>query len=301
VSESVVTIGTFDGIHLGHRALLDLTCKLARRSGLLSIALTFTKPPQNYLGRPKKLLMPPEVRLALLKEHVDRVEVIDFPEVRGLAPEEFASIILRERLKAKAVVVGEGFRFGHGRSGDVSTMKELGQELGFSVEVVEAVGVEGEVVSSTAIRRALEAGDIERATRLLGGPPRLWGKVVPGSGRGRELGFPTANLAVDPEVLVPAAGVYAAQVRLRGAKLAGALYIGRRPTFEGAELSIEVYILDGEGLQLYGEELEVQLLTRFREDRRFASPEELKAQIRADVQATREFFARSATRSPARP
>lgn len=301
MSESVVTIGTFDGVHLGHQALLERTHTLARESDRVSVALTFPRPPQNYLGRPKKLLLPPKVRLALLKEHVDRVEVIDFPQVRGLSPEEFASKVLRERLEAEAVVVGEGFRFGHDRLGDISILKELGGKLGFAVEVVEAVTVEGETVSSTAIRTAIEAGDIERATRLLGRPPCLWGEVVPGAGQGRTLGFPTANLAVDPELLVPAEGVYAAQVLYRDEGLAGALYIGRRPTFDGAELSIEVYILDGEGLQLYGEELEVQLLTRFREDKRFASPEELKAQIRADVEATREFFARSTTRSPGQP
>jgi len=294
ITPTVVTIGTFDGIHLGHRALLERTRQLARTRGLRSLVLTFPRPPQNYLGRPKRLLMPKEKRLARLGEYVDHVIVIDFPEIQGLSPQAFAQEILKGRLKAAAVVVGENFRFGRDRRGDVRTLRDLGEELGFEVEVLRPVRVEGEWVSSTAIRRALQSGEVERAARLLGEPPRLWGRVVRGSGRGHTLGFPTANLSVDPELILPAEGVYASRVDLHGKDHPGALYIGHRPTLDGKGLSIEVHILreGGKELDLYGQELEVELLSRIRADRRFLSLDELRRQIEADIEAVRSLFAR---------
>ena len=293
MSRTVVTIGTFDGVHRGHQALLQRARGRARERGLQSTALTFRRPPQNYLGNPKPLLMPPEKKIELLGRFVERVVVLDFPAVQDWTPRAFVEGVLLRDLHAQVVVVGEDFRFGKARSGDAETLRKLGKELGFSVEVVEAVTVDGEVVSSTAIRRALRAGEVERATKLLGRPPQLWGRVVPGSGRGRKLGFPTANLSIDPEVLVPAEGIYAAWALFQGEKHPGALYIGCRPTLgEGEALSVEVYILGlHEKASLYDVELEVQLLTRIREDRRFDSLEALKAQIARDVARTREFFA----------
>lgn len=289
---TAVTIGTFDGIHLGHRALLERTRELARERGFKSVVLTFPRPPQNYLGRPKRLLMPKDKRLARLGEYVDRVVVSDFPEIQNLSPRQFVLKVLQGRLNAAAVVVGENFRFGHGRQGDVQTLEKLGGELGIAVEILPPVMVGGELVSSTAIRRALQSGQIERAIELLGEPPRLWGKVIRGTGRGRALGFPTANLALDPELTVPAEGVYAAGLSIQGEKYAAALYVGYRPTFDGKELSIEVYILPegGKELDLYGKELEVELLTRLRGDLRFPTPAELQRQIGADVEAVRSFF-----------
>ncbi len=291
---AVVTLGTFDGVHRGHQALLKRARERARARGIESAALTFRKPPRNYLGTPKPLLLPPEKKLELLGRFVERVVVLDFPRVREWSPREFVEAVLVRDLHAQVVVVGENFRFGRDRRGDESTLRTLGKELGFEVEVVESVRVDGEVVSSTAIRRAIRAGEVERAARLLGRPPQLWGRVVPGSGQGRRLGFPTANLSVDPEMLVPAEGIYAAWALFRGEKRPGALYIGRRPTLgEGEALSVEVYIVGlPEETSLYGVELEVQLLARIREDRRFDSLEALKAQIARDVARTREFFAK---------
>lgn len=288
---TVVTLGTFDGVHRGHQALLERARVLARERGLESTALTFLKPPQNYLGTPKPLLLPPEKKLELLGRFVERVVVLDFPRVREWSPREFVEGVLVRDLHAQVVVIGENFRFGRDRTGDAATLEALGEELGFSVEIIEAVRVDGEGVSSTAVRRALRSGEVERAARLLGRAPQLWGRVVPGSGRGRTLGFPTANLSVDPEVLVPAEGIYAAWALFQSEKRPGALYIGQRPTLGEGELSVEVHILGlDEKASLYHEELEVQLLTRLREDRRFKSLEELRAQIARDIKQTREFF-----------
>ncbi len=292
---SVVTIGTFDGLHLGHRALLQRTQELARRRGLRSLVFTFSRPPQSYLGRAKPLLMPAEKRITLLKQSVDQVIVSEFPEIQPLSPQEFVTQILHERLCARAVVVGSNFCFGRNRAGNVSTLQHLGSELGMDVHVVEPIFVQGEQVSSTAIREALQAGDVERATRFLGNPPQLWGRVIAGEGQGRVLGFPTANLALDPDLLVPREGIYAAQVFYENERRAGALYIGRRPTFDGARISIEVHILEADlkkELGLYGTELAVQLFARLRDDQCFSTLEELRAQIQADVEVTRQFFAR---------
>lgn len=289
---TAVTIGTFDGIHLGHKALLERTRKLANTRGLKSLVLTFPLPPQNYLGDPKKLLLPKGKRIELLKLQADQVVVIDFSDIRMLKPQEFITRILKERLGAAAVVVGRNFRFGHDRQGNASMLQELGQKLGMEVEIVEPVTVDGEVVSSTAIREALQTGEVERAARLLGDAPRLWGRVIPGEGQGRALGFPTANLSIDPEVLLPAEGIYAARVLHREFIRMGALYIGRRPTLDGTKLSLEVHILDLEDTNLYGEELEVQLLTRLRADQRFASISELQEKIQTDMEAIRALSSR---------
>lgn len=292
---SVVTIGTFDGVHVGHRALLQHTRELAHVRELRSLVLTFPRPPQNYLGRPKPLLMSKEKRITQLQEHVDQVVIIEFPEIQLLSPREFVVSILKDRLRAAAVVVGSDFCFGKNRQGDVSTLLQLGREFEMDVQIVEPILIDGERVSSTAIREALQKGQIERATRLLGEYPELRGRVIRGQGEGRLLGFPTANLSRDPELVLPGEGIYAARVSYRKKTQHGALYIGRRPTLDGTQTSIEVHILgpdSQEELQLYGEELIVQLFTRLREDRRFSSLEELRVQMRADVEATREFFAR---------
>jgi riboflavin kinase/FMN adenylyltransferase len=288
---SVVTIGTFDGVHLGHRALLERTRELAAARGLSSVVLTFPRPPQNYLGRPKPLLMPAEKRKALLTKHVDQVVVVEFPEIQPLSPREFVTQILLERLRAAAVVVGEDFCFGRNRAGNTSTLAQLGRELGFEVHMIQPIFVDGERVSSTAIREALQEGNVERAAKLLGESPRLWGRVIPGEGQGRRLGCPTANLLLDPEVVLPAEGIYAARIFCKEVSREGALYIGRRPTLDGQRISVEVHLLDCPGeLNLYGQELEAQVLRRLREDQRLATIEELREQIQKDLNVVRSFF-----------
>ncbi|MFQ6033515.1 MAG: riboflavin biosynthesis protein RibF, partial [Candidatus Bipolaricaulia bacterium] len=281
-------LGTFDGLHLGHRLLLGRARALAKEENLMSVALTFPKPPRNYLGRGKRLILPPELKLRLLEEEVELVVVADFLKLQPLAPQKFAHL-LRERLRAAVVVVGEDYRFGQDRQGDVALLRKLGQDLGFRVEALAKLLIDGRPVSSTAVREAIIAGDVERARRLLGYPPLLRGPVVQGEGRGRELGFPTANLKIDEELVAPEEGVFAAGVRLQDELKEGLLYIGRRPTFAGEGRSFEVYILDFSG-ELYGEELEVHLLKKLRGDLRFNDSQALKCQIERDVRTAQEFF-----------
>lgn len=290
--ETVVALGTFDGLHLGHRMLLGRARVLARERGLLSAVLTFLKPPGSYLGQGKRLLLPPELKLRLLEEEVDLVVTADFPRLRELEPEEFA-LMLRDRLRMAWGVVGEDYRFGRGRRGNVALLRQLGEELGFRLEALAKLAIEGRPVSSTAIREALEAGAIERTRVLLGYPPLLLGTVVRGEGRGQALGFPTANLEIPEELVTPPDGVYAVEVRLPDGLRPGLLYIGRRPTFDGKERSYEVYLLDFAG-ELYGEELEVHLLERLRGDLEFPEPEALQRQIEQDLREARELFSRVA-------
>ncbi|MGQ9477507.1 MAG: riboflavin biosynthesis protein RibF [Candidatus Bipolaricaulia bacterium] len=281
---TVVALGTFDGLHLGHRLLLGRARALAKGEGLKSAALTFPKPPGSY----KKLLLPPELKLRLLEEEVDLVVVADFPKLRWLRPEEFARL-LSARLNPAYVVVGEDYRFGRDREGDVALLRELGEVHGFQVEALAKLSISGRVVSSTAVREAIQAGDISWARQLLGYPPLLFGPVVPGEGRGQKLGFPTANLKIPEELVTPPDGVYAVEVKLPGGLKPGLLYIGRRPTFDGKERSYEVYLLDFAG-ELYGEELEVHLRERLRGDLEFPDQEALKRQIEQDLQEAQRFF-----------
>jgi len=279
-----ISIGTFDGIHLGHRALLERTAQLARAQSIRSLAYTFELPPQNYLGRRKSLLMPSEQKLQLLRNHVDEVEVSDFPKIQPLTPEEFVTQILVGELNAKFVVIGEDFCFGKNRQGNVTTLSQLSSIYDFEVEVVPPVQVGDHVVSSTAIREALREGDVKHATALLGKPHRIWGKVVPGAGEGRKLGYPTANLKIDPHVIVPRNGIYASLGLIGGEYRPCALYIGHRPTTQIADdVSVELHVLDGFNLDLYGSELEVQLVEFIRGDREFDSVDELKSAIAQDI------------------
>lgn len=289
---TAVALGTFDGLHLGHRLLLGRARALAKEEDLLSAALTFPRPPGSYLGRGKRLVLPPELKFEFLEREVELVVVADFPKLQPLAPQEFAQI-LKDRLRTAVVVVGEDYRFGRGRQGDVALLRKLGQDLGFRVEALAKLQIDGRPVSSTMIREAIVRGEVERARRLLGYPPLLIGSVIRGEGRGRGLGFPTANLKIDEELVAPEEGVFIAAVRLKGEFRQGLLYIGRRPTFAGEGRSFEVYILDFSG-ELYHEELEVHLLKRLRGDLKFADPEALRRRIERDVRAAREFFAQEA-------
>jgi riboflavin kinase/FMN adenylyltransferase len=296
---TVVALGTFDGLHLGHRLLLGRARALAKEKGLKSAALTFLKPPGSYLGRGKRLLLPPELKLKLLEEEVDLVVVADFPKLRGLRPEEFTRL-LAARLRPAYVVVGEDYRFGRDREGDAALLRELGEAQGFQVEALPRLAIAGRPVSSTAVREAIQAGKIEEARALLGYPPLLVGPVVRGEGRGQKLGFPTANLRLSEELVTPPDGVYAVEVKLAKAslQLPGLLYIGRRPTFDGKERSYEVYILDFSG-ELYGEELQLSLLRRLRGDLEFPDPQALQRQIELDLQEAQKFFKEAARTAPA--
>ena len=270
-TERAVAIGTFDGVHRGHLAVIDA----ARKAGLRTSVVTFDPHPRSVLGGGVELLATLERRLELL-EHagVEDVLVLRFDEgLAALPADEFAERMLRG-IGAEVVAAGEMFRFGRGREGDL----ELLERLGFDVRRVPLV----ENVSSTRVRELVHAGEIERAARLLGRPPEVEGTVVRGDGRGRELGFPTANLDVPQGLLVPPDGVYAGWALDRRA----AVSIGTNPHFDGVERRVEAHLLDFDG-DLYGRRLVVQLWIPIREQRRFESLEELVAAIGDDVERTR--------------
>jgi riboflavin kinase / FMN adenylyltransferase len=269
--ERTVTLGSFDGVHRGHRLVLET----ARAVGRTTTVVTFWPHPRLVLGNRVELLSTLERRLELLGEAgADEVLVIGFtPEVAALPPEEFAQSLL-PRLGARTVVVGENFRFGRAAAGDPALL----ERLGFDARVVDLLAG----VSSTCIRALLREGDIGGAAALLGRPAELDGTVVLGDQRGGTLGFPTANLSVEPDLLVPAYGIYV------GAALGhrAAISIGVNPHYGGDERRIEPHLLDFDG-DLYGRRLIVELWERVREERAFASEQELLAQIARDVEAAR--------------
>ena len=267
--ERTVAIGSFDGVHLGHRQVLET----ARAAGGTTTVVTFWPHPRLVLGKRVDLLSTLERRLELLEaEGMDEVLIVSFtPELAALEPEQFADSLLR-RIKARVIVAGENFRFGRAAAGDPATL----ERLGFDVRPVGLL----DGVSSTRIRSLLREGDVVAAARLLGRPAELDGTVVLGDQRGGTLGFPTANLALEPELLVPAYGIYAGAARGHRA----AVSIGVNPHYGGDERRIEPHLLEFEG-DLYGQRLVVELWQRLRDERAFESEEELVAQIALDVEA----------------
>jgi riboflavin kinase/FMN adenylyltransferase len=267
-----VAVGTFDGVHHGHLQVIEA----ARSAGLQTGVVTFDPHPRSVLGGQVELLATLQRRLELFEEAgVEDVLVLRFDEgLAALTPEEFAERMLRG-IGAEAVAAGETFRFGHGREGDLALL----ERLGFDVRRVPLV----ENVSSSRIRQLVRAGEMESAASLLGRPPEVEGIVVRGDGRGRELGFPTANLDVPEGLLVPPDGVYAGWTRDKRA----AISIGTNPHFDGVERRVEAHLLDFDG-DLYGDRLVVELWSLLRGQRRFDSLEELVAAIDDDVERTRE-------------
>jgi riboflavin kinase / FMN adenylyltransferase len=269
--ECVAAIGSFDGVHRGHRRVLET----ARAAGTPVTVVTFWPHPRLVLGNRVDLLSTLERRIELLEEAgVDEVLVVEFtPELAAREPAEFADSVLRE-IGVKVIVVGESFRFGRAAAGDPALLRELG----FDVRTVATL----DGVSSTNVRNLLRDGDVESAARLLGRPPELEGTVVLGDQRGGTLGYPTANLSVPADLLVPAYGIYA------GAALGhrAAISIGVNPHYGGDERRIEPHLLDFEG-DLYGRRLVVELWRRLRDERAFSSEAELVAQITRDVEETR--------------
>lgn len=301
---TVVTIGAYDGLHLGHRTVIEAVCERAREAGHLSALVTFDRHPAQVI-RPEsapRLLTDLDQKLELLETTgLDIVVVVHFDEERAkeLAP-DFVHGTLVGCLNAKQVVVGEDFHFGHQRGGNVALLEQMGSVLGFEVFGHRLVGTDGtaarddEQVSSTAIRRALHDGRLDEANAMLGRPHEMRGPVVEGDRRGRTIGFPTANVAIAEEMLMPAEGIYAGHlVRHGGAEsLPAAIYLGRRPTFydDAAATLLEVHVLDFEG-DLYGEEVGVRFEHRIRADQRFDSVEELADQLARDCDDARRLIA----------
>ena len=296
VRGTVVTVGTFDGIHLGHQAILRRVRRRARALDAWSVLLTFDPHPLRVVRpdvAPPLLTVPNEKKEILTQFDLDLVVFVPFTtEFSRYSPEEFVKEMLVRRLRASELVIGHDHGFGRGRAGDAELLERLGASHGFDVAVVRGVAVDGSPISSTRIRRAVAAGDMEAAAAGLGRPYSLRGTVVHGLRRGRTLGFPTANLTPPPpDKLLPAEGIYAVRASVGTELKEGLLHLGPRPTFAGSPPTIELFLIDFDR-DIYGERVVVEFLHRLREVRPFATEAGLIEQMQRDLEAGREFFSR---------
>lgn len=295
LSYTVATIGNFDGVHLGHQALFEETVKRARLKHGKAVAITFDPHPLQVLRPevPLKLICTLEQKIKLIqKAGLDYLLILEFtPELAALEAEAFVEEILVRGLKVKELVVGYDYRFGRGRKGDVDLLRSLGRRFGFQVIVIPPQKINGLTVSSSLVRELVTKGEVALVRKLLGRPYQICGQVIPGHGRGRKLlGFPTANLKLSREKLLPKEGVYAVEVFFDGERYAGVMNLGYNPTFGDQYLSAEVHIFDFEG-DLYGKEICIALIERLRDEKKFSSPEELAAQIAQDCKQARAILA----------
>ncbi len=292
----VLTIGNFDGVHLGHREILRRLVSQSEERGWTPSALTFDPHPATIVApeRVPPLLSTLRQRCQWMRdEGLAQVLILPFtPEFSALEPEDFVREILVEKLRAKVVLVGANFRFGRAHAGDTKTLEELGRALGFETEIVPAVTVRGRLISSSEIRRLIREGRVAAAARLLGRAYCLEGDVVSGAGLGSKATVPTLNLRPEQEVL-PASGVYVSRSwdMADDRSWSSVTNVGRRPTFNGVELTVETYLLD-KFEEPSPRRLRVQLLWRLREERKYPSAEALKQQIQNDVKRTGDYFRR---------
>lgn len=285
---SYVAIGVFDGVHRGHRSVLADVCRAAGDATV--VALTFDPHPLAVVApdHAPPLLGTVDQRVEwLTDEGVDVVGVLPFGRIREWSAEAFVDVVLVRALGAELVAVGTDFRFGYDRTGDVETLRRSGA---FEVHAVDLLGEGDGPISSSAIRRLLSDGEVGLAADRLGRPHTVRGPVVRGDGRGRTIGVPTANVAVDPRVLLPANGVYAVTVRHEGRRLAGVANVGTRPTFDGSSVTVEAHVLDATP-DLYGRVIDVSFVGRIRGERRFESVDALVGQIRDDIVVARRLLA----------
>jgi riboflavin kinase/FMN adenylyltransferase len=289
----VVALGNFDGVHLGHQAILRSALERARDLDGSAFALTFDPLPAKVLApdrAPRLILTGADKAELLAKSGIDGVIVLSFTlALSRLTPREFAQKYLHERIRARAVVVGHNVSFGHQRAGNAATMETLGQEFGFATIIVGPVALEGTEVSSTGVREAIAAGDLRRAARMLGRPHFISGPVVHGRERGRTIGFPTANIEPRTEC-TPPDGVYATRIVLKDGAYGSITNIGMRPTFAEPARTFEAHIFDFDR-DIYGEEVRLELYERIRPERKFSSAAELAQQIAADLKRAREILA----------
>lgn len=300
-TSTVLTIGNFDGLHLGHRALLERLTQTAKAHGLPAAVLTFEPHPREFFARanaPARLTTLRE-KLELLAEYgVDLTLVARFNAAfAALSAAEFIERVLIDCLKLRHLIIGDDFRFGARRVGDFDLLAQTGAERGFQVEAIGSCCVDGERVASSGVRDALAAGDMERAARLLGRPYAIDGRVVQGDQRGRQLGFPTANIRIKHSPL-PMTGVFAVQVAdLCGPPRAGVANLGVRPTVNGVRPLLEVHLFDFAG-DLYGAHLNVRFVHKLRDEMKFPGLDALREQIGRDAAVAREFFTAEAQRTP---
>lgn len=293
-----VTIGNFDGVHRGHQYLIRSVIDDAEARGTRSLVITFEPHPTSVLrpDTPFQRLTTAELKQALiLSLGVDDVAVVPFTrDLAALAPDDFLTLV-NDAAHPSSVYVGEGFRFGRGRSGDGETIRSFGERHGFETTVLSRLRDDDEMISSSNIRAALQTGDLQKANRWLGRHYRFGGIVEHGAARGRELGFPTANLLMASDVCVPADGIYAAYAHLSEGLVAprhAMVYIGSRPTFDNGNRVVEVNILDFSG-DLYTQSLDIELVGYVRADQKFDSPESLARQMHQDEVDARATLARA--------
>lgn len=283
--DTVLAVGVFDGVHMGHQQIISRLRERADEGNFLSGVVTFRQHPQTVFSDRKVLLLTTLAeRLRLLRNiGAELIATLSFtPALSVLPAREFLGL-LKQYLKMRGLVVGQDFALGKGREGDVGLLRQLGQEMGFTLDVVPPRILDREVVSSSLIRQVLTEGDVAKAGKFLGHLFSLRGLVISGRERGQVLGFPTANLSMDPEQALPADGVYVTWAYSDRSRYPSVTNIGVRPTFGGGERLVEVFILDFHG-NLYGGELKIELVQRLRDEIRFNTPEELKAQVAKDAE-----------------
>jgi riboflavin kinase/FMN adenylyltransferase len=287
---SSVTVGVFDGVHRGHQAVIGRTVEVARERGIRSVVTTFDRHPREVLthGHEPRMLTTLERRISLIEQlGVDTLLILQFTlEFSHTSPEVFVERFLDESLHADHVVLGSNFRFGYRAAGDLAYLREAAPSRGFTVDGIDTLEVDGRKVSSSSIREALSAGDLEWPRTALGRRFAVDGRVVRGAGRGAGLGFPTANLETNPRIQLPAVGVYAGVAVTNGGRDVAAINVGSNPTFGDEPVHIEAYLLDFEG-DLVGQEVSIEFWERLRDEERFASAEELVERIGEDVRRTR--------------
>jgi riboflavin kinase/FMN adenylyltransferase len=287
----VVALGNFDGVHLGHRRILESLLEESRSSGLAPVLVTFEPHPRYYFKPQEKpsLLSTPAEKLALLREWPIEVIPLAFDKhLAGLSAEDFIESFLKQRLAGKRFLLGHDHRFGQGARGDAALLQRHVQDPDRDVRILEPFQLDGEVVSSSAVRAHLEAARIEQANRLLGRPFSYAGTVIRGDGRGKGLGFPTANLDLgNPFKAMVSLGVYGGIALVDGREVKAIANIGKHPTFGGSALKTEIHLLDFDQ-DLYGRWVEFRLLFHVRPERKFASVDELRAQVEKDIAETRE-------------
>lgn len=298
-TSSVITLGNFDGLHRGHQELIRLIIQRARETASHSMVVTFRPHPLKILAPEQcpPLISIYEEKIELLERlGIDVLVKIPFTlEFAAMEPRAFVKDVLCGLLGAREIFVGYNYRFGKGRKGNIRLLRELGEEFGFVVREIEQVSLDGEVISSTLIRQLLKNGEVEHAAKLLGRDYALSGIVVKGDGRGRGLGFPTANIA-PKHAIIPRNGVYAVRLFVRDKYYNGIVNIGMRPTFEAHSPAIEVHIFDFDE-DIYGEEITVYFVSRIREEKKFRNAEALTNQINADIEIAKHVLSLSAGHS----
>ena len=290
--ESIVTVGVFDGLHVGHQAVIQQVLTQANKFKLASFVLTFDPPPLAFLApeRCPPTLTPLPKRIEILEQlGVDAAIFARFDAyLQQMSPDTFVQQVLLQRLHAKQVIVGYDWQFGKGRSGNAEALKKLGDRYQFGVTIVGPVQFRGEPVHSTRVREAIAESDLDLVSEFLGRRYSIMGEVVKGEGRGRQIGFPTANIDTGNQMLPPS-GVYAVRVKLEGRMFDGALNMGIRPTFDGGKFQIETHLFEFEKM-VYGKKIEIFFIEKIRDERRFPNPEMLVNQIKQDVAAAKAIL-----------